>query len=39
MAKRSKKPSEVVNLLGTDFCDYKLQRIEARSVTKKEANK
>jgi hypothetical protein len=34
-----KKPFEVVNLLGTDFCYYKLQKIEARNVTKKNDNK
>jgi hypothetical protein len=39
MDKRSKKLSEVVNLLGTDFCDYRLQKIEARNVTKKNDNK
>jgi len=39
MDKRSKKLSEVVNLLGTDFSDYEQQKIEARNVTKKNDNK
>jgi hypothetical protein len=39
MDKGSRKTSEVVNLRGCDFWDYKLQSNEARAIVEKKDNK
>ena len=38
-AKGSRKLSAVVNLLGSDFWDYKLQSNEVRAIVEKKNNK